>query len=64
MTESHGQADNPTPAMILAGVYALQDFGSYEDFSATSPELIVSAVFSAMQRAALPVPDEACEPRE
>ena len=53
-----------TPQMILAGVYALQDFGSYEDFSATNPELIVCAVFSAMRRAGLLAPCEVSERHE
>ena len=41
----------PTPDMIEAGVYALQGFGSLEDFYATNPALVVRAVFEAMQNA-------------
>lgn len=57
MTEETRQADiQITPAMITAGVYALQDFGDREDFQATSRELIVRTVFDAMLRAVASTP--------
>ena len=40
-----------TPEMIEAGEYVLTDFGSPEEFEATSPALIVREIFSAMLRA-------------
>jgi len=46
-----GRADTLTPAMITAGVAALQDFGTSEDVSATDPALVVCHVFAAMRGA-------------